>query len=162
VPSYLDKPVWKLMKDQRRTSPDDLLSTFEIRLPPVDPEYIAQRLGVIIRRFISGEGSGRVESTPTEATVYVNRSDHPVRQRFTIAHELGHLMLHPLGKAFRDTTFSGNWQETQANRFAADLLMPEWMLDIAVHSTGGNVERLARLFGVSEQAMRYRLENTGR
>lgn len=73
-----------------------------------------------------------------------------------MAHELGHLLMHAEGTAFRDDTFSGNPEEAQANAFAAALLMPPALLDpwrdrIASSSS------LARLFQVSEPAMAYRL-----
>jgi hypothetical protein len=156
-------PQWKWLRDSKRTSPDALLSFSEIRVPPVDVEYIVHRLGVHLHYVRNLGYAGAVESTPTQADIWVNRDDHPLRQRFTLAHEVGHLMLHALGKKHRDTNFAGiNWEEVQANRFAADLLVPVWMLDLAIQSTGGEPRRLARLFDVSEQAMTYRLQNTGR
>lgn len=136
-----------------------------MRLPPVDVEFMARRLGIELIRQSHFDCAGSIESEGSRATIRVNRDDHPVRQRFTIAHEIGHLMLHPMRAGrlyFRDTDFYGDWKETAANRYAANILMPEWMLDMAIRSTGLNVLRLARLFNVSEQAMHYRLENTGR
>jgi Zn-dependent peptidase ImmA (M78 family) len=159
------KPLWKRFRDQGRTSPDDLLEELEVRLPPVDVEFMARRLGIELVRQSRFDCAGSIESEGERAIIRVNRDDHPVRQRFTIAHEIGHLMLHPMkaGRLYlRDTNFYGDSRETAANRYAADLLMPEWMLDMAMRSTGGDVRRLARLFHVSEQAMQYRLENTGR
>jgi Zn-dependent peptidase ImmA (M78 family) len=121
-------------------------------------------LGIEVVRQSSLGYAGSVESDGRHAIIRLNRDDHPVRQRFTLAHEIGHLMLHPMETGrmhFRDTNFHGDWHETQANRYAADLLMPEWMLSISIGSTHAEVWRLARLFNVSEQAMQYRLENTG-
>lgn len=158
------RPLWKWMRDTDKTSPDDVLSFFEITVPPVDMEYLVRRLGVNLH-FVDNPGwAGAVETTEDRADIWVNRNDHPLRQRFTMAHEIGHLLRHPSasGRLHRDTTFQGGWQEVEANRFAADLLMPEWMLDMAISSTKGDVRRLANLFQVSEQAMTYRLRNTGR
>jgi hypothetical protein len=165
IVAHPHKPLWRQLRDAGQTSPDDLLQILEVRLPPVDVEHMARRLGIAIVRWSNLGYAGSIESDGRQATININREDHPVRQRFTIAHEIGHLLLHPMNAGqvhFRDTTFVGSWQETSANRFAADLLMPEWMLDLAMSSTGGQVWRLARLFNVSEQAMEYRLENTGR
>jgi Zn-dependent peptidase ImmA (M78 family) len=136
-----------------------------VRLPPVDVEFMAMRLGIELMRQSRFDCAGSIESDGERAIIRVNRDDHPVRQRFTIAHEIGHLMLHPMraGRLYlRDTNFYGDWKEVDANRYAADLLMPEWMLDMAIQSTRFDVRRMARLFNVSEQAMHYRLENTGR
>ena len=102
-----------------------------------------------------------------------------MRQRFTIAHELGHLQLHP-GKPmiidklvrvdFREDghRWASDRQEREANQFAATLLMPEKMVrdqaDAIVGagqavSEEGMIETLASVFDVSRQAMRYRLVN---
>jgi Zn-dependent peptidase ImmA (M78 family) len=70
----------------------------------------------------------------------VNPAHHLNRQRFTIAHELGHYFLHEgleehVDQNFRvewrnaDTSRAVNWQKIQANRFAAELLMPTSFLE---------------------------------
>lgn len=114
-----------------------------------------------------------------DPVVVVNDRHARVRQRFTIAHELGHLLLHKgrpvivdhLTRAhvnMRDQTSSlaTSQEEIAANQFAASLLMPaEWIsgavgphLDL---STTRLVAQLAGTFDVSEQAMEYRLINLG-
>jgi len=97
-----------------------------------------------------------------------------VRQRFTIAHELGHLLLHDGVPIRIDRNFRVNWrkgsgvnasnvEEIEANFFAASLLMPKSMLTTANRLDHFDVEddaeivRLARLFRVSTQAMTFRL-----
>jgi Zn-dependent peptidase ImmA (M78 family) len=77
------------------------------------------------------------------------------RQRFDVAHELGHLVMHS------DAEPGGRVVEEQAHRFAAELLMPaEQIRDLLPVSMGGNVwQTLARLkeqWGVSMQALLYR------
>ncbi|MFD1045495.1 ImmA/IrrE family metallo-endopeptidase [Kibdelosporangium lantanae] len=77
------------------------------------------------------------------------------RQRFDVAHELGHLVMHG------DADPGGRVTEDQAHRFAAELLMPtEQILDQLPTTMGGNVWRtLAQLkeqWGVSMQALLYR------
>jgi Zn-dependent peptidase ImmA (M78 family)/transcriptional regulator with XRE-family HTH domain len=77
------------------------------------------------------------------------------RQRFDVAHELGHLVMHS------DAEPGGRIVEEQANRFAAELLMPAAQLRGQLPATmGGDVWRaLARLkeqWGVSIQALLYR------
>jgi Zn-dependent peptidase ImmA (M78 family) len=53
--------------------------------------------------------------------------------------------------------FAGSPHEASANRFAADLLMPLWMLEPLVLSHGVDPVTLSRMFGVSEEAMNIRL-----
>lgn len=83
------------------------------------------------------------------------------RQRFDVAHELGHLVMH------NDAEPGGRIVEDQAHRFAAELLMPaEQIRDLLPATMGGNVWRtLARLkeqWGVSMQALLYRARWLGR
>ncbi|HZH04965.1 MAG TPA: ImmA/IrrE family metallo-endopeptidase, partial [Myxococcaceae bacterium] len=91
--------------------------------------------------------------------VTIRASDARVRQRFTLAHEIGHLMLHERGQHFRDKNFlSGDPREIEANRYAAELLMPSWMIEPAASKYRADSGILARLFDVSEQAMNIRLQ----
>jgi Zn-dependent peptidase ImmA (M78 family) len=124
---------------------------------PVDLHEIAYALDVRIVEVNQPGWAGAITSTEDTATVWVNAVDAPVRKRFTIAHELGHLFLHPLGQEFRDATFTGGPKESEANWFAADLLMPLWMLDSYARSMGANADTLARVFQVSSHAMGIQL-----
>ncbi|WP_241835213.1 ImmA/IrrE family metallo-endopeptidase [Pseudofrankia asymbiotica] len=83
------------------------------------------------------------------------------RQRFDVAHELGHLVMHS------DAEPGGQIVEDQANRFAAELLTPAGQIfDLLPATMGGHVWRdLARLkeqWGVSIQALLYRARRLGR
>jgi len=105
-------------------------------------------------------------------TIGLNRDDSELRQRFTLAHELGHYFLHsdllePGGEHF-DRLYSGHndsgvlsaRDETQANRFAAELLMPKTQVE-RLWSLNSRKEhwKLAKQFGVSSSAMAWRLVN---
>lgn len=132
---------------------------------PISPESFAEKLGLRIDQ--SGEmgtKSGYFDSE--RKTICVNANDCEERKRFTIAHELGHFCLGH-GSSFRDTS-TQNWflsnpeHERAANQFAAELLMPA----IAVKAM---IERrkvkdpvaLRQAFGVSSQALFYRLKELG-
>ena len=98
--------------------------------------------------------------------IYVNHNDSPFRQRFTIAHEIGHAVLHSENykkngileqiDMFRTGKEAGNELELEANEFAATLLMPENLVR-KYWSSWGSVEMLADIFKVSLSAMSYRL-----
>lgn len=116
------------------------------------------------------------ESTPT---IWLNPYEHhyETRERFTVAHELGHYVKHilPNGneKMFvdNDRTLSrsrsyGDRVEFEANKFAAIMLMPKGLVTKSFKNYQNEgwlaedlIERVARDFNVSRQAMRYRLAN---
>jgi len=86
------------------------------------------------------------------------------RRRFTIAHEIGHFVLHPGRLApERGGAVNEAWQlqEREADQFAAELLMPEDLVRAAVLEHGGDVARLADRFDVSLKAMQARLRWLG-
>jgi Zn-dependent peptidase ImmA (M78 family) len=121
--------------------------------------------------------SGFYQNQSGREIIGVNSLHPPVRQRFTIAHELGHAVLHAreglhLDQAFklrfRDATSSlaVDPEEMDANRFAAELLMPaEEVIGLLEDGLDVNddpaVRQIARHFGVSQQAMTYRIVNLG-
>ena len=155
-----EAPMWLRMK-LARFGANEILGHFGMRTPSVDPFAIARGMGVEVHMVSKPGWAGAVQSDNTSAAVWISAEDHPVRRRFTLAHELGHLMLHPTGVLFRDVTFAGTPQETQANNFAADLLMPLWMVQPIADHVGHDIERLIDIFGVSRQAMQIRLERFG-
>ncbi|MBW7916342.1 MAG: ImmA/IrrE family metallo-endopeptidase [Trueperaceae bacterium] len=141
---------------------------------PVDPKRVAARLGVhVIEAPSTPEDlAGALIVRNSAATILYNGGHPDTRQRFTIAHELGHLMMHTRADQdqvlFRDDRSSKgtNPREIQANAFAAALLIPEDDISklvkepiTALHSE--ELDSLARKFNVSSQAMSYRLQNLG-
>jgi Zn-dependent peptidase ImmA (M78 family) len=103
-----------------------------------------------------------VDSRESPPIISINADRSRTRQRFSIAHELGHLLLHDPGQRFRDnfSSMGLDLREIQANQFAAKLLMPSWMVN-AYARVGARLTALAGLFDVSPQAMRIRLEQLG-
>ncbi|HSZ13743.1 MAG TPA: ImmA/IrrE family metallo-endopeptidase [Solirubrobacteraceae bacterium] len=138
---------------------------------PVDPFVIAQKLG--IKAYAAGLDEGisgmLVKRAGEDPEIYVHASDSPNRRRFTCAHELGHYYKR---SATGDTeweyvehrdllTSAGNdAEEIYANKFAASLLMPREEVERRC-TDGRAVPTLAFEFGVSEDAMRFRLVNLG-
>jgi len=115
--------------------------------------------------------SGLAEiNTQGQRVIYCNSIESTNRNRFTLAHELGHHVLNhvnPQNPCFRDdsNTFNSNssiWQEREANNFAAQLLMPLDAIKTMLFVKGiSNIKQLAEMFQVSEAAMYYRLKNLG-
>lgn len=157
------------MLTERMTAKDVLAAHWDGTVP-VRPVSIATAMGVKVFKQSAVSESGRIclDSTGQPKIVY-NADEATVRQRFTVAHELGHYALGHLsgGKTmWRDPTenfFSSSRdpREVEANRFAARLLMPADAVKLAVRNGVKTVSELAQLFRVSEVAMKYRLMNLG-
>lgn len=145
--------------------------------PPVDVYRIARNLGIeVVERpklVVQGEeASGFLLRTRGRTICVLNEDDHPNRKRFTVAHEIGHYLLHPFQETYIDWNFRNNkssegtdHREIEANGFAAELLMPEELIRAEVPSPLNVIEDderirgLARRFRVSPQAMTHRLTN---
>jgi Zn-dependent peptidase ImmA (M78 family) len=159
--------------DSKATS---LLRELNLYSAPVDVAAVAQALSAdVVYEVLEDDTSGFLLREDGVSTIAINSRHHPNRQRFTLAHECGHLHLHAdkgdrlwLDKTslfFRDENSSTGDQfaEIEANQFAAGLLMPEALIMKAV---GGSIEevdivRLALKFEVSERAMTVRLVSLG-
>jgi len=169
---------------QPESNAQALLERLDIKRPPVPVEAIAADLGieVVFKPFDGDNVSGMLfrDEETSRVVIGVNSAHSTVRQRFTIAHELGHFELHP-GKPtildhvvrvnFRDknSNSASDKQEKEANRFAAYLLMPTEMVEGEVHKGTSSksladselVDDLASVFHVSGQAMGIRLSALG-
>lgn len=146
----------------------------EIRLP-VDPFAIALHLGIdVYTSAIDQDVSGMlVKAGPFEdPEIYLNQTDNRNRQRFTCAHELGHYVKRSATGDPNETwqyvdrrdtlaSMGTNPDEIYANKFAASLLMPADAVKRLMAEYGTNVAVLAAEFGVSADAMSFRLKNLG-
>ena len=147
---------------------------------PVPVELVAHRLSLVVEPSMLGEDvSGVLVVGDGSGTIGVNQAHPPVRQRFTVAHEIGHYVMHRASSdlfidkgytaVFRDTKSSTGAEraEIQANHFAAALLMPAELLLPEIRRSGFDLAdedalgTLAEKFQVSTQSMSYRLSNLG-
>jgi Zn-dependent peptidase ImmA (M78 family) len=104
---------------------------------------------------------GALRVLENEAHIWVDDTKLCEQQRFMIAHEIGHLVLHLLGVAYQDrygVTGEEDLQEVEADAYVAELLMPGWMLRAYLQSTA-DFAKLARRFEVSEKDMAIRLRS---
>lgn len=159
-----------MILEQIEAKAEEVLDALRLKSIPVPVEVIAEHLKIMIRRAPSREFSGLLIRKDGRALIGVNSNEVAVRQRFTIAHELGHFLLHPKKDAFVDYRDNKNDikrdpKERQANMFAAALLMPRNLLakDFRSFARRGfaetDLQMLAEKYQVSEDAMRFRLIN---
>jgi Zn-dependent peptidase ImmA (M78 family) len=157
----------------------DLLKRYGIAAVPVPVEQVARGEGAqVVRQRFEGSQSGFVYRIGDRTIIGVNSATSARRQRFTIAHELGHMLLHQddalmvdNAVQFRDerSSLAIDPEEIEANTFAAALLMPaeqvlahvKAALAAGISSREKLIGRLAQTFDVSAEAMGYRLVNLG-
>lgn len=156
----------------------EINSAFEIikrywYVAPVSVVSIIRDIGIQYHEAsLDPEISGMIERLGRDRySISVNLTDSHVRQRFTAAHELGHYIYHrdligdgvddsrayrsvPAGKYFNQNIKAKH--ETEANRFAANLLMPSHLIKAFEDKGIVQIPQLASLLGVSIPAMRVR------
>lgn len=152
-----------------------LLAQPEAAERPLPIERLAESQGfpVVFQHLDEEDISGFYLRNGSESVIGVNRAHARVRQRFTVAHELGHALLDRrdgmhIDQAFKlrnpTSALAVDPEEIAANAFAAELLMPEDEVREAIGdgldiSDDGAIRDLARQFGVSQQALMFRLVN---
>lgn len=169
------RPRYSLARRRAR----QLLADGGVTGAPVPLERLAELCRATIRyEPFDGEVSGMVHCRPGGGGVIGVNSEHSkTRQRFTIAHEIGHLLLHadeefhidekrPLARRDAVSSQATDPREIEANQFAAELLMPAALVRASVESIAEDdpsvtveeaIDELARAFRVSTLAMTHRL-----
>ena len=175
----------------KKLSEEEVLKLFNVPLiPPIDLSHVLNGLNIKISKdidFNNIHNIGYIKVENNNIIIWINplKNIYPTRERFTIAHELGHLFLHiapnNINAEFKDTEENltrnnyWNFQEYEANNFAARLLMPK---DLIIQygkqfyedyknqfktlpTKEEFIKMLAEAFNVSKTAMEYRLKNIG-
>jgi hypothetical protein len=150
--------------------------------PPVDVEKIASRFGIrVISTPLPGKVGEIIFNADSTTLIKIDpfENSYQPRYRFTLAHELGHFFLHRvLGYTYEDTKETimdrkntyWDGKEGEANSFASQLLMPTKLIEVigmGVISQSNNILiddfiiKMAQIFNVSKQSMRFRLVKLG-
>jgi Zn-dependent peptidase ImmA (M78 family) len=157
-----------------------LLEEHGVNEAPVPVGRIAKAEGArIFYQSLEDNVSGFLYSDQQQTVIGVNTHHAPVRQNFTTAHELGHLLLHDQEQLHVDHDFRVRLRddvssqgtdeaEREANFFAASLLMPREFLERDLEGQDSvdlldddMLRDLARKYGVSTQALAIRLKSLG-
>lgn len=154
-----------------------LLAKLPVESAPVPVDKLAALCGAtVVYNDFKEEISGLLFREAGKLIIGVASEQSAVRQRFTIAHELGHALLHEMATVHVDKNFTVMFRsaasstaqdvyEIEANTFAAELLMPESLLKVDLLTLKLDMEddrqlsMLANGYGVSTQALTYRLLN---
>ena len=169
-------------QSKARKEAERIVERLRVDRPPVNVEMVARELGLRVHRDVLEKGvSGALIRTKGTSQVVVNVLDAKVRQRFSIAHEIGHHVMNHAFKGERvhvdhghilrrdeESSRGVHREEIEANQFASSLLMPSSLLAPLVEERLENgplddndVSDLAQTFQVSEQAMTLRLTGLG-
>jgi len=163
-----------------------MISSFTQRVDPRELEIVARHIATypvkvgalatdlglkVTRAPLSPKISGLIQPSaeaPAGYEIRVNKYETPERQRFTVAHEIAHYLLHrdDIGAGVVDSIMYRSSltsrKETEANRLAADITMPADAVAKELKKVGGArdadaASALADIFRVSLPAMKVRL-----
>ncbi|MFN0292828.1 ImmA/IrrE family metallo-endopeptidase [Pedobacter helvus] len=155
---------------------EDLLTQLKVNKLPINPKVCAEKLNLTVEAaMLEDDISGIFLAENSEYYIIYNKNEGTLRQRFTIAHELGHFILHKDLGVFVDRKSTALYRnsssatgevlkEREANAFAAALLMPRILIEKeldAISESEDIIEILADKFKVSKPAMSFRLSNLG-
>ena len=143
-----------------------LIDEFQQSLPdkPVSIVRMARKFGLEVFRTKMAAGiSGAIRRTKDGYAIYANHAESETRRRFTYAHELAHYLLHreQIGDGIRENALFrsnlANNLEVEANKIAADILVPAGILNELAETRKYGVRELAKIFGVSRSVILIRL-----
>ena len=148
--------------DLLMTSLDQIVKSLDLHIYDVDMHEVSK---LNPDSTLTGSTAGFLQKNQEgKNAIYVNKNDTLQRKRFTIAHEIGHLMLnHYCDKPIHRDGISSegtNTLEIQANAFAAELLMPKELV-VYAFDVLGTIAGIAEIFEVSFLAAGNRLKNLG-
>ncbi|MCK2045617.1 MULTISPECIES: ImmA/IrrE family metallo-endopeptidase [Chromohalobacter] len=154
---------------QGKTTPSEVLKIAEekgVETKPLDVHSLAKALSLRVEyKVLQDDVSGMLKSIGDSWVVIVNSLHHKNRQRFTIAHEIAHFLLHRncaeefVDKAFFRSDDGVGGLEAQANQFAAKLLMPREEFVNYVKQKSDSLKDVAEEFGVSTAAVKVRADS---
>ena len=138
----------------QKVTPKQLINKYKTN----NPQEIAQELGIIILFEPLGDINGYYNTAFRQKLIHININLPKYKQQFTIAHELGHALLHPKANTpfLREKTlFSINKLEIEANKFAVDLLITDEAIAEVKHLT---LDQMSNYFGIHKNLMKLRLK----
>ncbi len=166
----MPQAIATLISEVSKPTPGQVIAKHQAQAP-VDVVAIAKDLGINVwsMNSLPESVSGKIFRDPLNGgnsgySIAVNARDAYVRQRFTVAHEIAHFLLHRtilerhdvIDDAMYRSELSSK-EETAANRLAADILMPLPLIHLLISTGIREPEALANKLQVSVQAMKIRL-----
>lgn len=121
----------------------------------LDPYELAEAMGIIIHRMELGNTRGFCYTSRRIKQIILNNNLPEWTERFVLAHEIGHLVMHPKHSApfLQSTFFSMDRFEIEANKFATELIIPDdELMDMYEYT----VDELSALYGLPREIIELR------
>ena len=140
-----------------------LLTDVGVTKPPIMIRDIVNHLkkaaDLSVYPWAFGDNIDGIQTTQGESSaIGYNQNQHRHRQRFTVAHEIGHFIMGHVNESSHFDLNSKKPEEIEANQFAAELLMPLHMLKGEIARGNKNAKDIAKVFDVSEEAVWWRIK----
>lgn len=129
-----------------------------LKYDTINPYELAECLGIDVIYQKLGQVRGYYFCQNRIKLIYINNDLADYTEKFVLAHELGHAVMHPKScTPFLQTTFwSVNRLEIEANKFAAELLITD---DDLQEHWEYSVDELAMFYGLPKEIIELRLRN---
>lgn len=162
LPERLKGKTIRQLRELARSDAQEFAAEFGPLTYPFDVTELARDAGASVFTAQLGENVyGMIEGNESGATIYVDSESASPRRRFTIAHELGHMVSYKDEATMadfvdvRDDAGRGSAAEVYANEFAGELLMPASVLTQLIENGQDNIS-IAQRLKVSMPAVGYR------
>lgn len=136
---------------------------------PVDVNIIADDFDIpVYSQKLDDNLAGCFISETGKSAIVINSKDPMTRQRFTLAHELGHFISYKfqekVGSIFDErgalASLGTDSEEIFANKFAAEILMPKEEFLEQMKKFNGDINKVSEYFNVSKYAIEIRVKTT--
>lgn len=132
-----------------------LIHNLDKKYKTLDPYELAEAMGIIIHRMELGNTRGFCYTSRRIKQIILNNNLPEWTERFVLAHEIGHLVMHPKHSApfLQSTFFSMDKFEIEANKFATELIIPDdELMDMYEYT----VDELSALYGLPREIIELR------
>ena len=132
-----------------------LIHNLDKKYKTLDPYELAEAMGIIIHRMELGNTRGFCYTSRRIKQIILNNNLPEWTERFVLAHEIGHLVMHPKHSApfLQSTFFSMDRFEIEANKFATELIIPDdELMDMYEYT----VDELSALYGLPREIIELR------
>lgn len=136
----------------------DYVAKLVKRYGTADPFSLADKLNIVVFNVPLGELQGFYMYLKKHRTVFLNSEIEDIHlRRVVLAHEIGHAMMHTKINSYfmrKSTFFNTSKYEIQANRFAAELLISDELIE---NNSGMTATQIANLAHVPPELIKYKL-----